>query len=335
MLNFSKKIILIFLILITFFSITNIIFAQQIIPSMSSVELNIFPISPRAGDSIVLTLSSNLLDLYSSKIIWYIDGTARKETSNKSITIKAKSDGQKTLIRVVVETSDGIVKEISKEISPAGVDLIIEPISYTLPFYEGKPYLISQGMVKIIALPDIIIDGKKMSSENLNFKWSKGENILGANSGKGQNSIIVNSTIPIRDITIGVEVSDDSGNILAQNSKLLILNNPKILFYENSPLYGILYNKAITGNYYLGTKEELTITAKPFSFNFLNDISEGSDYKWFVNENYIIQNGKANEIILKQKATNLKGTASVSVIVKNINKINQFANEGFGVEFGQ
>ena len=222
--GFFKKTIQISLILVAFFSIANtVVFAQESVSnSMSSIYLGLSPSNPRAGDSVVITVSSNLLDLNSSKITWYIDGVVRKDTASKSITIKAKSDGQKTIIKVVVETSDGIVKETSTEISTAGVDLVIEPMSYTLPFYQGKPFLIGQGTVKIVAIPDVMINGVKMSSKNLTFKWSKDDIILGSNSGKGNDSIIINSSIPVRDINIGVQILDNSGNILAENSKLII-----------------------------------------------------------------------------------------------------------------
>ncbi len=336
MLVFFKKIIQVFLILIASFSIVSITLAQESVSnSISSVNIEISPNNPRAGDSVVLTLSSSLLDLNSSRIVWYIDNVARKDTTSKSITIKTKSGGQKTTIRVVVETSDGIIKEATREISPVGVDLVIEPIAYTPPFYKGKPFFVAEGKVKIVAIPDIIINGSKKSSKDLTFKWLKDGYILGSNSGKGKNSIVINSTIPVKDINIGVQVLDSSGNILAENSKSIVKNDPKILFYENSPLYGILYNKAITGNYYLGTREELKIIAKPISFNFSNDTPEESNYSWYVNGNYVAPNGKTNELILRQTTTNLKGTASISLDVKDINKINQYASGAFNVEFGQ
>jgi len=260
---------------------------------------------------------------------------ARKETSSKSITIKAKNDGQKTTIRVVVETSDGIIKEVSGEISPSGVDLVVEPMSYTLPFYKGKPLFINEGTIKIVAIPDIIIDGIKMASSDLNFKWKRGEIMLASNSGKGKNSIIINGSIPIRDINIELQILDSSGNVLAEKSKIISVDKPKILFYEDNPLYGILYNKAITGNYFLGTKEELNIIAKPFSFNFMSDTPEESSYTWYTNGNYVAPNGKINELILRQTTTNLKGTASVSLDVKNNNIVTQSASGAFNVDFGE
>jgi hypothetical protein len=332
---FPKKLIQITLILLVFFSISYISKAQESISnSISSIDLNISPSDPRAGESVVLTLSSDSLDLNSSKIVWYVDNVLKKESVGKSITIKTKNNGGKTTIKAVVETSDGIMKETSTDIIPAGVDLVIEPMSYVMPFYKGKPFFTKESTVKIIAMPDIIVNGVRVPAKSLNFKWSKDDNILGSNSGKGLNSIVVNSSIPVNDIVVGVEVSDDLGNVLAQTSKKVTLNDPQILFYEDSPLYGVLYNKVVN-NYSLGTREELKIVAKPFSFSFLKDAPEEAGFAWYANGNSIASVGKTNEIILRQTTSGAKATASISLDVNNKNKISQFANNGFNVEFGQ
>ena len=333
---FLKKLIPISLILIAFFSIINIVLAQEsILNSISSVNLNISPSNPRAGDSVTIALSSDSLDLDSSKITWYIDEIIKKESTGKNITIKTKVDGKKTSVRAVVETLDGIVKEVSGEISPVGVDLIIEPMSYTMPFYKGKPLFIKEGVVKIIAMPDIVVDGVKILPGNANYKWFKDDYVLGSNSGRGNNSIVITSTIPVRDSNVRVEISDDLGNILAETSKIIVLNDPQILFYEDSPLYGVLYNKAIVNGYYLGTKEELKVVAKPFSFSFLKDVVDEAAYAWYANGNIIPPSGKNNQIILKQTTNGASGVASMSLDVSNTNKINQFASRAFDVQFGQ
>jgi hypothetical protein len=333
---FTKKLIRVSLVLLAFFYIVNIAFAQEYISnSVSSIDLSFSPFSPSAGDSVILTVSSDSLDLNSSKIVWYIDNVARKEAASQSITIKTKSSGEKTSVKVVVETSDGIIKEVSREISPGGVDLIVEPIAYTMPFYKGKPYFIKEGMAKIIAVPDVVVNGVKVSNKNLSFKWSRDNTVLGSNSGRGQNTIVINSSIPIRDIIIGVEISDVDGNVLGEKSKKIILDDPKILFYENSPLYGVLYNKAIINSYYLGTREELRIAAKPFSFSFLTDTSSDVSFSWSINDSEVLPTGKINEMLLKQTTVGAKGVASIFLNLSNNNKMNQYTSKGFDVEFGQ
>jgi hypothetical protein len=334
--GFLKKTIQISLILVAFLSIANVTAAQELVDnSVASLSISTLPTNPRTGDSVILTVSSNLLDLNSAKIIWYIDGVARKDTTSKSITIKTKSSGDKTSIRVVVETTDGIIKEASKDILPAGVNLILEPVAYTMPFYKGKPFFISMGTVRIVAMPDVVVNGSNVSSKDLNFTWIKNGVRISTASGKGKDSITLNGSIPVKDFDIGIQISDDSGNILTESSKTIFVNDPKILFYENSPLYGILYNLAITGSYYLGTREELKIDAKPFSFSFPTDSSNDSSYVWYVNGDYVPISGKINEILFRQTTTNLKGNASVSLDLKNTNRMFQSVSAGFNIGFGQ
>src|ERR1035437_9096590 len=115
---FLKKTIKISLLLLFIFSIANIVFAQQtILTSMSSISLSSSPSSPRAGDSVKLTVISDSIDLNSATIVWYIDSVIKKDATGKDIIIKTKSDGGNTTIRAVVETSDGIIKESTKVIS--------------------------------------------------------------------------------------------------------------------------------------------------------------------------------------------------------------------------
>jgi hypothetical protein len=332
---FPKKTIQISLILLAFLSIANIVSAQQIVASsMSSIELNYSPSSPRTGDSVQLTVTSSSIDLSSATIVWYVDGVIKKGANGNTITLKTKTDGGNSTVKVVIETPDNIIKEATKVISTAAVDLIAEPMSYVPPFYKGKPYFTNQGLVKIVAVPDVMVNGKKASSQDLNFIWTSNDLRLDDSSGKDKDSIVVQGTMPIRDVDMSVQVYDNAGNLLAKNSKLVLLRDPQILFYEDSPLYGILYNKAIFGSYDLGNKEEVTIDAEPLSFVFLKNTSSDANYSWSVNGNSVTPNLKINEILLKQ-TTNAAGTASISLNLKNNSKILQYASGGFNISFGQ
>lgn len=334
---FSKKIISITILVIAILNF-NFVFAQVTTQTdqTSSVDMNINPSNPKAWDKVQIQLSSYSINLDTSKITWYIDNVSIKEgTGIKSLNMQTKNSGDVTKIRAVIETTDGIVTEVAKEISTAGVDLVVEPTSYTTPFYQGKPLFAAQGVVRIVAIPDVATNGKKISSKNLIFQWKKDDVILQSSSGVGRDSLIITGSVPIKDINISVQIMNSSGGVLASASKILTVNDPKILFYENSPLYGVLFNKAIINNYYLGQKEEVNILAKPFFFNTKSDISSELAYKWSVNGNPISTDGKVNELTLRQPTTNLKGTASISLDLNNVTRIFQFTNAGFNISFGQ
>jgi len=184
-------------------------------------------------------------------------------------------------------------------------------------------------------MPNIVVDGKSVNSDNLVFKWSKNGIVLGSESGLGKNSIIIEGSIPIRDIEVGLQVLNTSGKVVAATSKTILVNSPKIVFYEENSLYGILFNKSLNNGYYLGLKEEVDVIAKPFFFSFTSDVDNDALYKWYLNGNYIAPSGRKNLLVLKQTNTELKGTAKISLDLSNSTNIFQYTSGSFGVTFGQ
>jgi hypothetical protein len=150
----------------------------------------------------------------------------------------------------------------------------------------------------------------------------------------GNAVLTVNGTVPINNIDVSVSILDANGDVLAQNGTVVSLSDPKIVLYEDNPLYGILYNQAIGANYYLGNRQELDITAKPYFFNLTSDAGVDSSYTWSVNGSQTSPSGKNNELIMKQTTSNLQGLADVSLNVKNIQRIFQYASASFQVTFG-
>jgi hypothetical protein len=336
---FFKKIIQILLILIVPVVFQSNIAFGQTAPAFNqsnAININMSPSSPRAGDSIALELSSYSINIDSAKITWYVDGVAKKQgLGQKTLIIQAKNNGGSTIVRATAETDDGTISETSRTITPNNVDIIVEPASYIPNFYKGKPIFVKQGTMRIIAVPDIIIDGRRINSRNITFRWTKDDVVLSSNIGTGNDSIVVSGSVPIKDIAVGVQALSSSGNILAEASKTISAGDPKILFYEDSPLYGVLLNRAIVGNYSLGGKEELNVVAKPYFFNIESQNGNDIDYKWYVNGTLVILSGKKNALLLKQVNTSLKGTANVSLDVNNLARIFQFASANFSVNFGK
>ncbi len=214
----------------------------------------------------------------------------------------------------------------------SNVDIIVEPTSYIPQFYKGRPFFTSQGTMRIVAIPNVVINGSKVSSKNLTFRWTKDDVALSSIINTGNDSMVVSGGIPIRDINIVLRVTDSSGNIVASGSKTISANNPRVIFYENSPLYGLLLNRAV-GSYSLGNREELNILAKPYFFNIESQDSDDIEYKWSVNGNPVSLSGKKNELLFKQVDT--AGVAEVSLDVNNLARIFQFTKSSFNVSFGQ
>jgi len=300
-----------------------------------SITLSSSPENPKPNQNTTLSLESSSINIDSSVIRWYVNGDMKKEgVGEKVLIVKTGESGDLLNIMTEITTSDGRFFEQSLDINPSQVDIIVEASSYTPALYKGRAYFVSQGKVKIIAIPDIVINGKKVETKDLNFKWKRNETVLGDSSGAGKNSIKIEGTIPIKDIYIDLDVMDSSGKIIDSESIVLGPNKPQILFYESSSLYGVLSNKAMTADSSLGNKEEIKIVAKPFFFDITSPTTNETKYSWSVNGQSVVLGGNRNEVILKQTGTG-KGNIVVKLKIENLFRIFQFAESSFNLQFGQ
>jgi hypothetical protein len=324
-------------VLLAFVFSINIVSAQSM-PSASNqlagLEMSVSPESPKPNQDVSISVVSYSINLDSSTIRWYMDDVLKKEgVGVKDFNTRMGKSGDVVNIRAEVFTNDGRNFEQSININPAEVVLIIEASSYVPPLYKGRAYFGNQGIAKIIAMPDIVQNGVKLDAKKLNYKWTMNGIVLGGQSGTGKNTVIIEGSVPIRDITVDLDVIDVSGKIVATESAFINPSNPKILFYEDSSLYGVLSNKAVSANYNIGNKEEVKIVAKPYFFDFSGINTNESKYKWSVNGKTVALRGVKNEILLRQDGKT-GGAASVSLKIENQVRIFQYAENNFNITFG-
>ena len=337
MFNFNKKLIFIFLSLFIFVFIGNVSIAQEVSNS-DNLDVSVTPKNPSPGENVNIILNSYSLNLDTSKIIWYVDGVVKKEgVAQKDFTVKAKGIGQPSTVKVVVSTKEGNKTESTIEINPSTLSLIIEPISYTPLFYKGKPSFSAEGSVKVVAMAEITnpATGKRILPENLIYKWIETGIVKGSSSGLGKNSIIIKESISTSNTPLTLEIYDSSNNFILSTSKELVSSDPEIIFYENNPLYGILYNKSLLQNYFLGNRDEITITAEPFFFDKKENILSNLSYTWKVNGTKIEQPDIKNEVILRRENKEIKGRASISLSVGDPKTLFQFTNNNIYINYGE
>ncbi len=300
----------------------------------AGVTLSVSPENPKPDEDITFSLASYSNNLDSSTIHWYIDDVLKQEgVGVKSFNTRVGKSGDILSVSADVFTSDGKQFTQSLSVNPSNVDIIVEAGSYVPPLYKGRAYFASQGTAKLISIPDIVRNGKRLEAKDLVFKWKQGIISLGNLSGLGRNTLIVEGSVPIKDIDIELQVLDSSGKVVARKSTIINPNISKILFYEDSSLYGVLLNKAIPSNYNIGGKEEVKIVAKPYFFDFVSIGANDSKYSWSVNGKSITLGGPKNEILLRQDGK-VGGSASVSLKIENQARIFQFAENNFNITFG-
>jgi len=329
-----KKIFNYLLITTLFIVILPLISSGQSTPAGNSLAVSMVPINPEPGQNVKITLSSFSYDLDRSKITWIINGVTKKtEIGLKEFNTSAGNNGQKTTVKVSVETPTAGIQEVEAFFIPSLVDLIYEASSYTPPFYKGKSLNPSQGMVRIIAMPELIRPtGEKIPAQNVIYQWKKDGEAYQSASGLGKNTFTFSGTIPIRDVEIEVIASSLAGDIYASKKLTIVNNSPKIIFYEDNPLYGIMFNRAI-GNVVHMTEDEFKVKAFPYYMGVGYTGSPDLNYNWTIN-NALSENLDTDKtaMIFRQESSGA-GTASISLKIENLVKIFQFATNSFTLNF--
>jgi len=294
---------------------------------LQNTQIKIIPEFPEANSDVSLSIESYSTDLNRSEISWYKNGTlAQRSVGEKSFTFKTRGLGSSDTISVRV---DGVLVD-TITITPAEVDLIWEVNTYTPPFYKGKALNSNQSTLKIVAVPHIISSsGSKFSPNNLIYTWKKDWKVLGNNSGYGRDVLtfegeVFNGTI------ITVEARTTGGSIVAQ--KRIILNNQdsKIVFYEDDPLLGVLYENALEGVFNL-EKDEINIKAVPLFLSNEEINTDNLKYNWVMNSKRLTDLENQTSLVLRKGEQG--GTTQLSLEISNLRRVMQFTRSSLGISF--
>jgi len=315
--------------------ITPLICFGQNSTTANYLDMSASPVNPEPLQNITITLNSYSFDLDRAQVTWLVNGQIKKtEIGLKEFTVQAGKNGQKTTVGVRVETTEfGLIeKEIS--LTPSLVDLIYESLSYVPPFYKGRALNPNQGVVLVTAIPELIDSaGNKLLTQNIIYSWKKDGKVQGSSSGLGKNIFVFSGTVPIRDSLIEVTASSLDGSVTA--SKQINITNIKsaqVIFYEDSPIYGIMFNRAITNTVRM-LSDEFKVKAFPYFMSVGYSQSPDLNYKWGINGNpseNLEEDKGAMVFRIENPGT---GMASIDLKVESISRIFQFGQNSFNISF--
>ncbi len=302
------------------------------IPYALSNELGVktTPSYPRDNEIVSINLTLYTDDLDSANITWYKDNkivlNGKGETK---YSFRTGPVGTETKIEIKIDLLSGYSFSKSFTIKPAGVGLVWEADSYVPPFYKGKALHPMQGTLKIVAMPELIRNGKRISSENLVYKWSNNVESYQNQSGYGKSVLILNGSILGKSDVIQVMVTDPISNLTAQGFIRVSPIDPQIVFYQNDPYYGYIFDSAVTGTFNL-KGGEIQILAAPYYFT--KEGSYGLTYAWRLN-NQAIPDLSGSRTAIFKKPEGETGQSNITLQVTNANRILQEASNGLTMQF--
>lgn len=308
---------LVLLISLTLFSFAR---AQSIPGITEPVTFRTSPEFPRPHDTVTVSAQSFSTDLQRAVFSWYINDTlVKKGPGITEITLPAGTAGSVTKISVDVETLDIGVITKDTTITPAEVILVWQTDGYTSPFYKGKALELYGSTFKVVAFPEFFTEtGKRIDPKTLVYTWRKNGDVDGNQSGYGKNSFTGNQSSFVRgNDSVTVEVSTVSHAIGAVGTTIITPASSDIVFYENSPLYGVVYEKALSDNLNLKA-EEITLRAEPFN------ISSGkSSLDWTINNESVPSFKDKREITLRTTTYTPGGRSLIGLFIQHQDKILQ------------
>lgn len=290
------------------------------------VQLLLTPEFPSPEGSVEVSLSDYTVDTVGATVSWYVDGVLRKEfTNERSIKIQAGKLGTTVPVRVMLSRSGAPSLSASVDVVPSQVDLIIEADTYVPDFYRGRALPSPESSARAIA---VVHDGSGASASSYTYTWEDDGSVLFGGPVKGKQAIDF-TVSRFRGKTLGVTVTNSAGVTVGERTIEVPQTEPRLLFYEYSPLRGLL-ERAVTGPLPL-ISEEVTVYGEPYFFH--TGVARGdAEFSWRIDGSPVnVMGGEPNAVTLRQVGAG--GGAEVNLRVVSTKRIPQVVDGSFRTFF--
>lgn len=317
------------------FAFSTPVFAQFDVSTQTEVNVELSPENPRPNTEVSVTLTSFITDLDKADIIWRVNGLVKKTgRGEKYFSFMVGNINTTTKLDVTIETTEGDVVQKNIFIKPNSVDLLWQSDGLIPPFYKGKPLFSHQNKITFIAIPHIpSTNGSEIGVKSLIYKWKLNGSVIESASGYGKNIYSIIGSLISRPLNVSVEVTSNQGDVGVANTTVSPVE-PSLMFYKQDPLYGIEFQKSLSGNVKLSDSLEITLVAMPFFFGATDFSSPELLYKWAINGRTISDGVNSNVRVFRQNE-GTSGSSRISLSLENSEKILQMASTAFNLTFGQ
>ena len=317
---------------VVFFLVASSVSAQ--VPIAGGLDLSASIESPAPGQTVKITARSYAIDINSAKISWVVDGTTAKNAIGATtLEIKAPVLGKTISIKVTATNPGGGVEFGTINIGSGSVDFILETDGYTPPFFKGKISPVYQNAVKIIIIPHLAsASGQEYDPKNLTYQWKKNDRVIEDQSGYGKQSITLVGDIVPRPYDLSVDVWTRDNSSHTQGFIQIEATSPSINFYADDPLYGPLFNRAISSVVRIGSQRETSVLAIPFGFNKDKSNFGNLSWSWLVNDSVRSELSSKESVVLRAPDDS-SGSSNIQLNIVNADKILQGASAVFSALF--
>jgi hypothetical protein len=331
----KRSFFILFLIVIVGFAFGQSVLAQAEAVYSSDFDVEMIPANPGPNQYVRVSIVSYNTDINGANVAWSINGKVQKTgIGEKQFNFTTGAVNTTTTLGIKVVTAEGetIIKSIP--IKPVAVDLLWQAESVTPPFYKGKALFSHQSKITFIAIPHMTNgSGVEISPKNLIYKWTRNGTVKEDDSGYGKNTYSENAPLISRPIEMSVEVTSQTNNAVGFGNITANPIDPTVVFYRRNPIYGIEFEKALSGMVEMTNTNEVSVVALPIFFAKNSRNYSDLTYKWAINGAGIGNDQSLSEQVFRPKE-GTSGTSNISLSVENSDKILQFGKGSFNLNFG-
>ena len=240
--------------------------------------ITLSPQYPLPYGSATITFLSDTLDLANATLSVTVAKKIIYQGGVQPVSVPLSKPGLPVTATATI-TSNRVKYMQAVTVIPQDVTLIVEPISSAAPLYQGKASVPLEGNVRVVAVANLRTAlGKAIDPATLAYTWTVDSTTLANSSGIGKQALLVATPLQYRTRTVSVTVMSQDGSLVGGDSLSLSGEGPTVRIYENDPLLGVRFERALTGSYSIAGAES-TLYAAPFSL----PTSQGApSIQWFL-----------------------------------------------------
>lgn len=233
--------------------------------------LSVTPQYPAPYSQAVFGVLSDSIDLANATMTVLVGGKKTYQGSVQSTSVTLGKAGVVVRVDVTISSNGANYKQ-AFSIRPQDVSLIAEPISSAPVLYPGKPLVPLEGSVRVVAVANLKnASGKSLDPSALSYAWAVDGMQIADSSGIGKQAVIVASPLQYRSRDVSVAVTSQDGSLVGGASLSFSSEEPSVRIYENDPLLGIRFERALSNTYTI-TGAESTLYAAPFSLSLIQGV---------------------------------------------------------------
>lgn len=295
----------------------------QVIPVGVEPVIELEPSYPKPGQSFIARL--HIYSDTARTVVWSVDGTAISGSGQKNeISLVAPGLGESMRISARAETA-GLPITVSRTLTPAEVDIVVEGDTIAPYFYEGRRVPGPGTPATLITIPHIYAsNGTRIDGSNLVYTWSINNTI--AAEGVGLDRFTVPSQ-NLGEASVRLSIASQSGSLWYETVFSIPRTEPSVAFYPVSPLTGLSRN-AVQDSYF-EAETEATLRAEPYGI--AEDVFMNAQYSWRVGGADVNNQSTDPQLITLRGEGG--GATDVGFSIRNLSALSQYATGLFQMVF--